>query len=244
MSDEIQRSEKFAGEIELLYGDDLVSVVLYGSAARGEYRPGVSDLNILVLLKGINPPTLRRGSPLARKWVKGGNQTPLMFGEAEWRGSADVFPIEYSDMRDAHRVLFGIDPFEGMEIDNEHLRLQSEHELRAKLIQLREHYVLSAEKPKELGQLLISALPTFLTLFRTLLRLMGRAVPRESGEVIDAVAAEIGFEPGPFQRVMEARDRKARFAPTADEPVVIGYLTGVSRASEWLDRHDSSAQTP
>lgn len=243
MSKEIERSEAFAKELSSIYGETLVSVVLYGSAARGEYREGISDLNIMMIHREMNPSVLRKGSALARRWVKAGNQPPLMFGESEWKGSADVFPIEFGDMRDAHRVLHGSDPFEGLKIDPEHLRLQCEHELRSKLIQLREYYLLSADEPEELGNLFVRSLPTFLTLFRTALRLAGHTVSRDSREVIAATAAEIGFDPDAFVRVLTAREKGEKFTPKAEDPVAIGYLTGVSRTSEWLDRHDRATES-
>ncbi len=243
MSKEIERSEDFARELSDLYGETLVSVVLYGSAARGEYREGISDLNILVIHREMNPTVLRKGSALARRWVRAGNQPPLMFGEAEWNGSADVFPIEFGDMRDAHRVLRGPDPFQNLQIDPEHLRLQCEHELRSKLIQLREYYLLSADEPDELGNLFLRSLPTFLTLFRTALRLAGHTVSHDSRDVIAATASEVGFDPDPFVRVMTARDNGDKLKPDAEGPLAIGYLTGVSRTSEWLDRHDRATES-
>jgi len=231
----IERAREFARRLEEIYGEELVSVVLYGSAARGDYREGVSDLNLLVLLRAVNPSVLHRGTEIAREWAAQRNPPPLMFSEAEWRASADVFPIEYSDMRDAHVVLHGLDPFEGLHIDWEHLRLNCEHELKSKLIQLREQYLLLADDPQGLGQMLTRSFPTFLTLFRAGLRLAGESAPRDSDVTIAAVAAHAGFDPAAFQEVLAARSRGAELSPAADDPVVTGYLTSVSRATAWLD---------
>lgn len=230
-----KRAEEFAQELAGTYGDDLVSVVLYGSAARGDYREGVSDLNLLVLLRAMDPTVLRRGTELARGWAAEGNPPPLMLSEREWRASADVFPIEYGDMRDAHVVLHGADPFEGLHIDWEHLRLQCEHELKAKQIQLREQYLLLSSEPAGLGQLLTHSFATFLTLFRAGLRLAGEEPPRDPGAAIEAVATRAGFDPEAFRRVLRARGDGAAFTPAAEDPVVTGYLTAVARTTSWLD---------
>jgi len=235
MGEEVQRAERCAEKLAGRYGEGLVSVVLYGSAARGDYRKGVSDLNLLVILRTLGAAELRRGAELAREWATEGNPPPLMFGEAEWRASADVFPIEYTDMRDAHRVLRGADPFAGLSIRWADLRLQCEHELKGKKIQLRERYMISAETPEELGRLLLHSFPTFLTLFRTALRLEGAAVPREPGAVIDALSTRVGFDPEPLRAVLQARTTGGTLLPSADDPVVGGYLTAVSRTSDWLD---------
>ena len=127
---------------------------------------------------------LRRGTAIAREWAERGNPPPLMFSEAEWHASADVFPIEYGDMRDSHVVLHGVDPFERLDIDWEHLRLQCEHELKSKQIKLREQYLLLSSEPAGLGALLTHSFPTFLTLFRAGLRLAGEVAPREPADHI------------------------------------------------------------
>lgn len=231
-----KRAQEFAQTLVEQYGQNLVSVVLYGSAARGDYREGISDLNILVLLRTLNPELLRRGTQIARSWAEEGNPPPLMFSEAEWHASADVFPIEFGDIADAHIVLHGIDPFEKMQIDWEHLRLQCEHELKSKQIQLREQYMLHSTDPAAVGQLLTHSFPTFLTLFRAALRLAGEVVPREPESAIAAVAARADFDPAPFIEVHRARSSEASFKPAADDRTVTGYLTAVARTTAWLDR--------
>jgi predicted nucleotidyltransferase len=235
MADERRRAEEFAERLRGAFGDALVSVVLYGSAARGDFREGVSNLNLLVLVRSADAATLRLGSALAREWVKAGNPPPLILDEAEWRGSADVFPIEYSDMLDAHVVVQGSDPFEGLSIEWSDLRLQCEHELKTKQIQLREHYLLAADSPPELGQLLRQSFPTFLTLFRTALRLASEEVPRPPEAVLSAAARRVGFDAAPFLEVLKARQGGGKFEPAGDGSVVEGYLDGVERATVWLD---------
>src|SRR5687767_14535457 len=116
MGEERTRAEEYTRRLVGAYGDALVAVVLYGSAARGDYRAGVSDLNLLVILNSADAAVLRRGSALAQEWASAGNPPPLVLGEAEWRESADVFAIEYSDMRDAHVILHGASPFAGLDI--------------------------------------------------------------------------------------------------------------------------------
>ena len=83
MSDERQRAEEFAGRLREAFGERLISVVLYGSAARGDYREGVSNINLLVVVRDAGAATLRLGSALAREWAEAGNPPPLILGEEE-----------------------------------------------------------------------------------------------------------------------------------------------------------------
>jgi hypothetical protein len=236
MGKEIDRARAFAADLAREYGDRLVSVVLYGSAARGEYREGKSDLNVLVLLADTRPETLRRGSALARGWVGERNPPPLMLSESEWRASADVFPIELADIRDAHLVLHGIDPFSEVRIDPAYLRLQCEHELKGKHIRLREGYLLAAGEPKELEGLLTGSFSTFLVLFRTVLRLDGGDGAREPEAVVRQTAERAGFDPAPLLEIHRARGGGAKLDARADSPVVVGYLDAVEKVVQYVDR--------
>lgn len=240
MGKETERAEQLARDLARTYGDDLASVVLYGSAARGEYVEGVSDLNVLVLLRDTAPATLRRGTELARAWVGEGNPPPLIMGVEEWARSADVFPIELSDIREAHRTLHGADPFAGIQIDPADLRLQCEHELKGKHIQLRERYLFSAGEPEELGAVLRKSLSTFLVLFRAVLRLAGEEGVREPEAVIRRTAERAGFDPAPLLEILRARRAGGAWKPAPESPEVTGYLEAVGRVVEFVDRLSAS----
>jgi predicted nucleotidyltransferase len=236
MPPELERAQQFAWALEGVFDADLVSVVLYGSAARGEYRPGVSDLNVLVLLREVTPAALRAAGELAREWVAEGNAPPLMLSAEEWRRSTDVWAIEVADIQDAHLTLVGADPFEGVVIRPEDLRLQCERELKGKQIQLRERYLLFAGQPEELGGLLVRSFSTFLVLFRTVLRLEGGPAERDAEAVVRQVAQRVGFDPAPLLEIHRARSGGRPLRPLADSPVVAGYLDAVSRVVDHVDR--------
>src|SRR5262245_14258260 len=122
------------------FGADLVSVALYGSAARGDETSG-SDLNVVVVVKDLSLESLERATPVTRTWQASGNR-PLLFFSPEWiERSGDVFPLEFSDMRQWHVILQGADPFASFEPSHESLRAQCESELKTKLIHLRTGYL-------------------------------------------------------------------------------------------------------
>ena len=110
---------------------NLVSVILYGSAARGDFHPDHSDLNVLCVLNSLAVEELGRAAPVVRWWVAEQNQpAPLFFTAEELRQSADVFSIELKDMQDSRRVLFGVDPIADLHLPMNLHRIQLEHELR------------------------------------------------------------------------------------------------------------------
>ena len=117
----------------------LRAVVLYGSAAGGERATPQSDENVLVVVDALGMAQLRAVAATARAWAEAGHAPPLTLTTAEWRSSADVFPMEYSDVLDYHRTLVGALPMEGLAVDPGDLRTQVEQQVLGKLLQLRQH---------------------------------------------------------------------------------------------------------
>lgn len=226
---------ELAKELASLFGPRLRSVVLHGSVAREEAIPGVSDINLLVLLDTVDPAALRIGSPVARRWVQAGNTAPFLASWHEWEESADAFAIELADMRDAHVVLSGADPITHLPADPAALRLQAERELRGKLIQLRTGLLLAADQPEQIGNLLLRALPSFTTYFRAILRLNGRTPPARSEEVIDEAGRLARFDPAPLQRAWEARRAGQPVKLAVEDPLTVGYYAAAARATEYVD---------
>lgn len=239
MTEERRQATQFASRLDSIFGASLVSVLLYGSAARGEYRQGTSDLNLLVILEELGLDQLRRVAPLTKEWIAGGNPPPMMLSRSEWWGSADVFPLEYSDIRDAHVLLAGTAPFAGLSLTRANLRHQLEHELRSRKIQLREGYIANGESPENMGKLLIASVSSFMALFRAMLRLSGAQVPTDRTEQVRQIAGKAGFSPDAVLEVLRAKAAGDSFTAPLDGPVAAGYLHAVERSAAWLDSADT-----
>ena len=146
--------QKLVDGLHTAMGDDLVSVVLYGSAARGDYDAAASDLNVLIVVRELAPEALEHLSGPIRRWDRSGQPMPRLLSPTIIQESADVFPIEFLDIRASHRVLHGTDPFTAMGVHLDHLRAQCERELREKMMRLREAYLQAHDAPSVLTRLL------------------------------------------------------------------------------------------
>jgi len=179
----------FTGEIRGLYGEDLLAVILYGSAVGPDYIPEVSDLNLLVILQEVGPAQLEQALKYVKGWRKA-KITPLFLDPRYIESSLDVFPIEFLEMKERHRLLWGEDPLEELEVPQENLRLQCEQELKGKWLKLRQVYLETGGDPKRLKRLMVASLRSFGVVLSALLRLKGFAVPPQEFLEVLAQAEE------------------------------------------------------
>ncbi len=208
------------------------SAVLYGSAARGEFVPGRSDINVLLVLDDVAPATLRALGPAFGSWRRAMQEPPLLLSRPEWAGAADAFPIEITDMRVAYRVLRGADPLADLEVDPADLRRALEREFRGKLLRLRQGYVSLAEEEKGLAAVAAESVGTMLVLYRGLLILLGRSVPGEAEALAAAAAGAVGFPAGALAHVIRGRgDRNWRCGTQEFE----AYLDAVAHTATYVD---------
>lgn len=218
------------------YGDDLVSVVLYGSAATGEFHEKFSDLNVLCVLKTIGLEELEKGEEPVSWWRKQKQPIPLFLSREAVENSHDAFPIEFLDMQMSHRVLYGEDVIAAIEVKTHHHRRQVEHEMRSGLLRLRERYLGLQRSKKEVARLMLDSLPTFSTLFRHALILGGGAAPAKKREIFQAAASRFSISAQPFLTLLEAREGKRKLADEDIRPLFGAYLTEITRMTTAVDK--------
>lgn len=232
--------DELVAQLRAAYGASLRSVVLYGSAAAGEHIPKRSDYNVLVVVDSLDADRLAGASAASRAWADAGNPAPLTLTTTEWRGSADIFPMEYADILERHKVLYGDAPFDGIRVEPRDLRLQLEQEAMGKLIKLRQGVLASGNDPKRQLELLGASVSAIMIIFRSVLRLHGAKPPASNLELVDAVARQCGFDADAFARVVR-HVRGETALSTKDAPDVLQrYLRGMEQLVAYLDRYESA----
>ncbi len=215
-------------------GPRLRSVILFGSAARGDYHASASDLNVILVLESLEPATLEALTPAVRRFVRKGHPVPRLFSPGLITASADSFPVEFVDIGAGRVVLHGVDPFAGVVVAPLNLRLQLEREIKEKMMRLREGYVIVHGRASALRRLLAQSYPAFAALFRGGLHLMGRPVPSHGHEVVAAFCEAIGLNRAPFDEVAGLRRGEKE---TRDlETIFARYYDQLTRAAERIDR--------
>jgi predicted nucleotidyltransferase len=217
-------------------GDRLVSVVLYGSAASGDHHEGFSDLNVLCVLPEVTPRELAASEPIFRWWRERRNAAPLLLSEHELRTSTDCFAIEFHDIKAHYRILQGKDLIADLEVDNSFYRAQVEHELRAKVLRLRQKASGALADPDVLRRLLLDSISTFCVLFRHALLLHGVPANVKKREVIAAAHKAFGMDPEPFDKLLDVREERIKAKEVEPVALLNSYLKQISVVIDAVDR--------
>jgi len=216
-------------------GSNLLSVILYGSAATGEFHPGHSDLNVLCIMQTLGRDDLSKLHAASAWWAKKGHPAPLFFTLHELHHSADVFAIELLDMKAAHRVLHGEDVIASLHVPMDLHRLQVERELRNNTLRLRQHYVRHPADSRKTLELMTSSITTFATLFRHALMALGEDPPLTKKSTMDRIGSVLGFDPSPFYTIFEIREGHKREREVDVQALFDAYLDRVVKVTEEID---------
>ena len=223
-------------DLRATHGDNLASVVLYGSAAAGDHIELRSDYNLLIALHRITPEDLRLAQAPMREWQRIGHPLPVYFTVEELSDAGDVFPIEFHQMAKARIVLFGRDPFEFVQLSDANLRHQTEYELRSKLIQLRRLYIPASVSTEKLCELMSDSLASFAALFRAVLLLHGKDAPVSKPDCVRATVQLLKLDAEPFEKIFEFRTSDSLPRSESEANAIFGsYLFQIEQVVEAVD---------
>ncbi len=191
-------------------GETLESVILYGSFLKETFTPGASDVNVLVVVGEGHEPALREVGRQGRRLLRTHKITPLFLTRREFATSADVFPMEYLDIVETHKVLLGPDVTADLDISRTNLRHEVEHQLRGSLVSLRQ-LAIAAGRPRPFRKLLLRRrleewYGSLAAILRGMLRLHDvTAIPHGAEDLVREVNRAVGLEPGPILQLLACR---------------------------------------
>jgi predicted nucleotidyltransferase len=218
------------------HGENLKSVVLYGSAVVGAQLDEDRPKKVLVVLDRIAPDDLKAAHEVAEWWRSEGNPVPVYFTTEEMADSSDVFPIEFVDMSQVRRVLYGKDPFDGLDIPTQNLRHQLEYELRARLLRLRRLYIPASRNANQLARLMSESLDNFAVLFRHVLVMLGKEAPFNKRECVMKLAEELNLDKKILARIFEYGPDKEVWLESETNETFAKYLAQIDKVIEVVDK--------
>ena len=185
--------EKLVADVRTVFGDHLLSVVLYGSAVTHEFVPGKSDVNITLVADALPQDLLDTGAAVLRGWMRRGVAVPLFLTPADLAVLPEYYPVEFLAIQRTHRILWGEDCFSGIPISRTGLRRQCRRELAGMVVQLRKDYLRYGGRPSELSGVLEQTVQAVLPMFMAIVLLHDRTVPSAKTELIAAVEDLFGL---------------------------------------------------
>lgn len=226
--------DDFIQRLKSAYQEELVSVILYGSAARGEFIQRQSNVNLLIVLGDTDLPILNKISRVLNM-QRFQILEPLFLTEDYIKSSLDVFPIEFLDIKDSYILLYGRDILEGMEIDRKNLRFQCEQEIKAKLLNIKNAY-LRAKGRYALESLLFKSFTSIMHILRNIVRLKGEAPSHLKEDVLSDISEYFGIDIANFKKILEAKKNNLRLNQREIERMLSSFAGDVEKIVDIVDK--------
>jgi len=227
---------QFVKRVQEAAGANIQAIILFGSAVSGDFHEGLSDINLFCVLRESSFAALRALAPVVKWWNGQKQPPPLCMTRAELERSTDVFTIELMDMMHHHRVLFGEDVLQALKIETHLHRVQVEYELREKLILLRQHLLMAGDDTSRLWDVVLHSAPSFATLFRHALIVLGEDASLRRRESVQALSQKVGFDPSAMQQALDVREGKANRKTFEVLDLCTRYLAGVEKVAAAVDQ--------
>jgi hypothetical protein len=222
-----------------VFGDDLVSIILYGSAAGSDYRPGKSDINFLIVLSERAIGTLEAAIPVVSRWRTRGVAVPLFMTTRYISSSLDSYPLEFLSMMRHYTVVYGADVLAGLAVEPRNLRLQCEREIKGKLLLLRVGYLDAEGKPKRMQELMAASITAFISIMSGLLHLKGLGIPPARRDLIGLAAKHFALDPQAFLACLDMREGRKKFSGDDVTAFFKRYLAEIEKLWEIIDTMDA-----
>jgi predicted nucleotidyltransferase len=225
----------FNADYQKVFASDLESIILYGSAARGEYVAGRSDINFMIVLSDEGIERLADAMPLVAAWHKYRVSTPLFLNRDYITMSLDTFPIEFLTMKAAYKVVFGQDMLRDITFEKNFVRLQCERELKGKLLQLRQRFIETEGKAKKIIQLIGLSLPAFLSLFQAILFLKDLPPATSRSGLLAEMTRLSGLHAQVFTELAAVRDGAKKLKDAEALKLMTAYISEIKTIANYID---------
>ncbi len=189
-----------------------------------EYYTG-DEKKLLAVCNDLDFDILRR--------LKRIKELPLLFTKEELVRGVDVFPVEFLNIKQNYKILYGEDFLKDIKISKKNLRQQLEFEFRSKLIHLRSEYLLSSGR--ELENLILSTVPALAPVMGGLVYLKDLHYV-DIKEMFDTVSQGYGMDMGVLKEIYDIKRGKAKFKKDKEQYIMelIKVLSGTGKIIDEL----------
>jgi hypothetical protein len=226
----------FAEKLTAGLGGNLLSITVVGSSLTGDFKPGQSDINTVVVLTKETPSSLGAIAGLAKPMSKKKISAPLLMTPAYIERSLDVFGMEFLDFQLTHQTILGNDPFASLSFAKKDVRLQCERELKATLIRLRQGYIAAAAKKRLVRDILIATVKGLAPLLRAMLWLKDIDRPDTAAPTFEKAGPEFSINMAALIAAGQWRHQKVRLDAAEMNKTFESVYTAVEQIASVVDK--------
>lgn len=208
----------FVEKIKEIAGENLKSCIVYGSVAKENYKEGISDINIIVILEKIDYEEIERIRKNLSKLAYKHMIKPFFFSEWFLSSSSDVFPVEWKDIKENHIVVYGKDITEEISIKKENLRIYLERECKQNYINFQQALLFEKD--------IIFALSSSVKNLSLILK------------DIDMLTEEKINEPGYFEKIKKLEKGKEKIKKKELNEIIKKHFDFLSKVIKLIDKGD------
>lgn len=228
----------FIDNLKDIFKERLSSIFLYGSSATEEFQKA-SDLNMIVIIDNLQAEDLKKANKYVSQLSKKTKSFPLFMDKNEWFNSSDVYAIEYSDIKERHKIIYGEDLITSISYEKSHLRFQCEQQTKNLLIKLRQTYLANTNEKRILQELIKSSSKTIMVILRTILRLKNLEVPKLHKDVVLSISekvTDLNFDKELFLKILEFRTNNNAISGKDFEGVTQKLINTTNSVLKYVDR--------
>jgi len=228
----------FSSDLDEKLGQNLAGITVVGSSLGEDYKPGLSDINTVLVLDRLDQGVLKAVASQAKGMHKKRVAPPLLMTEPYIKRSLDVFAVELLDFQLVGKAIWGSNPFADLHFVASDVRLQCEREFKAMLIRLRQGYIAAAGNSRLLRDVLVATAKTSLPYLRAMLWLKDQQRESLVDATFTAASGQFGVELDPLREVHRWREEKPRLRETELESAferVYAAVDGLAAAVDGLE---------
>ena len=223
--------EEFIEHVAAAYGENLLSIIAFGSAVTGEYDAGESDVNLLVVHASLDIEDLERVGDLSRRWLRRQSLAPRFLSKRNFDDYIRHFQVDLLAMRGAAAVLWGQDLLAGAPVRQDALRWQAAYEIKAMRFRIKQQFWRVADDDRALRRVLVQRFTSLAHLMRAALVLQGQPGPVRRAEVIEAAVAHLGVDRAFVNAIADLRQRRS----SPDRAALVRLFGGLLEAIRAVD---------
>jgi len=226
-------------DLKDIYGENLVSVILYGENTDSEQPKSKSEQNIIAIFNKLEASDLKNAITAIKKWRKTKNPLPIVMSEGEWFSSADVYPIEYTEIKNNHEILYGKNVVAPIAVSKYDLRLQCEYEIKNLLVRIRQIYLGNSDNPQFMVKTLEENSVRLIRILKSALSLFDIIAPDEYSEVIQKMKEKTLFDGEIFVEILSAKENKRKVSPQKIENLVQRAINSTDLLYKFINNLDN-----